>query len=552
MFAGLVEAALAPILELIGRTVLSTPTIASLPGIGELWNHSFELVVAVYGLLILVGGIVVMGHQSVQTRYSIKEIGPRIPLAFLASTLSLFFADKMILLANALTLGVLGGGVAPSLGDTFAEAFQGITSGGLFLILVALVLVVVGAALLVVYVFRVAITVILVVSGPFFLACHALPHTDPLAVWWWRAISATLSIQVTQALVLMAGVRTFLSGGATLFGSTGSALGMLIASIALFYILFRIPSWLLAAVRVGTGRSLLGGLARAYVAARAFGMIAPRGGGRVPRPAGGGGPRGTTGHGGPGGGPGAGHGGRGPVDPYARGRATGDGQYMLPLPGVRRTRSAATPRPTSSSRPPASSRGRRLAMPLGDDWPENRPVLGRDGQYRLPLDVQRVTPPPMRPAPPSQSPSRSGTGARRRAGRQLELRFDPYKGNRPQRGGQYPLPFDGITPTSPPHPPSPPGPAASRRTRSTQLTLRFDPYEGNRATRSGQYPLPLEGLRHEPSPKPEPTEHTEHAGPSTPRGSGGKQLRLPLDLPKPRPTSPRRSSRTSRKSGGKP
>ena len=553
MFAGLVQDALSPILELIGRTVLSTPTIASLPGIGELWNHSFELVVAAYGLLILAGGIVVMGHQSVQTRYSIKEIGPRIPLAFMASTLSLFFADKMITVANALTLGVLGGGTAPALGDTFADALGGIASGGLFLILIGLVLVVVGLALLIVYVFRVAITLILIISGPLFLACHALPHTDPLARWWWRATAATLSIQFVQALVLIAGVRTFLSGGVHLFGSTGSALGMLIAAIALFYILFRIPFWLLSAVRIGGGgRSLLGGLLRAYVAARAFGMVAHRGRGHGGGHGGGGGgraPRRTGGNGqaaGQAGGHGRGHGavlGGGVATPYARARATRTGQYMLPLPGLRRTHASATPRParTAPPSPPSTSRGRQLVLPLGDSWPEHRPVLGRDGQYRLPLDVQRVSPPP-----PPGSTSQPGSGGQQsgsRRGRQLEFRFDPYKGNRPTRSGQYPLPFDGIkhAPGVPPQPAVPPNPGR-RRTRARQLELPFDPYKGNRPTRGGQYPLPFEDLHHEPPP-PTPAAPSQPVPSQPSRSPAGKQLRLPLDLPK--------RSRRSPKSGGK-
>jgi len=280
MFRGIVEAALSPILDLIGNTALSTPTISDLPGIGELWNNSWELVVAAYGLLVLVGGIVVMGHESVQTRYSIKEIGPRIPLAFIVSALSLFFADKLIRLANALTLGILGDGVnAPSLGNTLNDAVAGIASGGLFIILVGLVLVVVGLGLLVVYVVRIVITLILIISGPLFLMCHALPHTDPLARWWWKATTATLGIQVAQALVLITAVRTFLSGGVHLFGSTLSALGTMVAAIALFFILFKIPFWLLRAVKVSSGRSFLGGLARAYIAAKTFGMVAGKAGG---------------------------------------------------------------------------------------------------------------------------------------------------------------------------------------------------------------------------------------------------------------------------------
>lgn len=298
-FRSIVDAALSPILELIGHTALSTPTISDLPGIGELWNNSWELVVAAYGLLILLGGIVVMGHESVQARYSIKEIGPRIPLAFMASALSLFFTDKLIRLANGLTLGILGDGVnAPSLGNTLKDAVAGIQTGGLFIILVGLVLVVVGLGLLVVYVVRIVITLVLIISGPLFLMFHALPHTDPLARWWWKALTATLSIQVAQALVLITAVRTFLSGGVNLFGSTLSALGTMVAAIALFFILFKIPFWLLKAVKVSSGRSFLGGLARAYIAAKTFGMVAGKTGalgkaaGAVGAKSGGGGGRG--------------------------------------------------------------------------------------------------------------------------------------------------------------------------------------------------------------------------------------------------------------------
>jgi hypothetical protein len=279
MFRDLVNAALSPILELLGHTALSTPTIDSLPGIGELWNNSFELVLAAYSLFVLIGGIVVMSHESVQARYSIKEIGPRIPVAFLASALSLFFADKAIQLANAFTLGVLGGGVnPPSLGTTLTNAVTGIASGGLFIILVGLVLVVVGLGLLIVYVVRIVITLILIISGPLFLMCHALPHTEPLARWWWKAIAAVLAIQLAQALVLITAVRTFLSSGVHLFGSTLSALGTLVAAIALFFILFKIPFWLLGSVRVSSRHSFIGGLARAYVAAKTFGMVAGKAG----------------------------------------------------------------------------------------------------------------------------------------------------------------------------------------------------------------------------------------------------------------------------------
>lgn len=273
VFTEIVDAALGPILDLLGHSVLTTPTLDQLPGIGELWQNSWEIVVACYGLLIIIAGIVLMAHETVQTRYSIKEIGPRIPVGFLASALSLFFVEKFIVLANALSQAMLGDANPPSLGATMQDAIHGAESGGLFLILLCLVLVVVGLGLLLVYVVRVVITVILIVSGPLFLMFHCLPHTDGLARWWWKALGATLAIQVGQALVLATAIRTFLSSGVHLFGSTLSALATLLSTIALFFVLFKIPFWFLSAVKVGSGRSFLGSLVRAYIAAKTFGAV---------------------------------------------------------------------------------------------------------------------------------------------------------------------------------------------------------------------------------------------------------------------------------------
>ncbi|WP_243769938.1 hypothetical protein [Amycolatopsis acidicola] len=58
-----------------------------------------------------------------------------------------------------------------------------------------------------------------------------------------------------------------------------SGLATLITAIALFYILFKIPFWFLSATKIGHGRSFLVGLAKAFVAAKTFGMVAGKSGG---------------------------------------------------------------------------------------------------------------------------------------------------------------------------------------------------------------------------------------------------------------------------------
>jgi hypothetical protein len=423
-------------------------------------------------------------------------------------------ATKGIEIANALAQSVMGGGVdATTAADTLKNLVLGSLNGGIFIIFIGLALAGMLLALLVTYIVRVALTLLLIAGAPLVLMFHALPQTEGIAYWWYKAYGGVLVIQVGQSGVLIIAFRVFLApGGFTLFGPTVSGLANLLIAIALLYILFKIPFWILGSLRGGGGRSVVGSLVRGFLAYKTFGLLGGGGGGgRKPRPSGGG----------------RGGGGSGPANHYARSRTTGNGQYVLPLPGVRRTRPAPKPRPAPAPKKPHGAAGRQLALPLGDDWPENKPVLGRDGQYRLPLDVERV-----RPTPPPPSSGQPGSGGGRRRGQQLEFAFDPYRGNRATRSGQYPLPL-GVTRT--PRPASPPPTPPSSRPRGTQLELPFDPYQGNRPTRSGQYSLPLDGVRRVPpatpaSPPPAP--------PPRPAARGGRQLRLPLDLPKPpKPTT---------------
>ncbi|NYI91788.1 hypothetical protein HNR02_005111 [Amycolatopsis endophytica] len=515
-FRGIVESALNPLLELLSKTLLTTPTPDSLPRVGELWDNSWQILLVSYALLILIAGVIVMGYQTVQTRHSAKEIAPRLVVGFLAGALSLWVATKGVQIANALVAAIMGGGLdASAAGVALRDLVMGSLKGGMWIVFIGLVLAGLLVALLVTYVVRVALTIILIVAAPLALMFHALPQTEGIAYWWWKAYGGCLAIQLGQSLTLITALKVFFTpGGFTVFGPTASGLINLLVALALMYILLKIPFWILGSIRGGGGRSLIGSLVRGFLAYKTFGLLGGGGGKpRRPRATGGGNSLGSS------------------STRSAEPRTTAGGQYVLPLPGLRRTRPKPTPKNTPEPKPPPRNPGRQLALPLGDDWPENKPVLGRDGQYRLPFDVPRA-------APPSAATGAAGTSGRRaprgRTGKQLELPFDPYQGNRPLRSGQYPLPLDGLRKV--PRPASPPPPPARRGTgrRVIQPPLPFDPYEGNRPTRSGQYPLPLDGLKHVP-PKPAPPPPPKPRAPKA-----GRQLRLPLDLPKPAKTPPPR------------
>lgn len=283
VFRGIVTAAIAPIIDLLGAATLTTPTLGQLPGVGDLWRDSWQIVLAGYVLFVLVGGIVVMAHETLQTRSGIKEIAPRLVVGMLASSLSLFAADKMIRLANGLSLAILGeDSAAASLGQHLQDVLDLALDGGVFLLLLAVVLVVVGVGLVLVSVVRLVITLILLVAAPLCLACHALPATEGIARWWWKAFSFTLAIQIAQSLVLITATRTFLTGGVqsaqSPMTSTTSGAGLIIAALAMFYVLFKIPFWFLRLASGGSRSSLVGSLAKTYLFAKTLGMLGGRSG----------------------------------------------------------------------------------------------------------------------------------------------------------------------------------------------------------------------------------------------------------------------------------
>ncbi|MGW5518884.1 hypothetical protein [Nocardia africana] len=475
-FHRLVTSALNPLLDLMSHTLLTTPDLTALPHVRELWDSSWQLVLALYVLVVMGAGVLLMVRETLQTRWSWRELAPRLVIGFVAGALSMALATVAIRFANTLAQAVSGNGVDA---DSAAVALRQLTdtgpAGGIFMLLLGVALVVILVVLMVSYVVRIAITVMLVIAAPLALMCHALPGFESIARWWWRSFGACLAIQVVQSLVLITSLRVFLTPGDWgFFGPNSQGMVDQIVAIALMGVLVKTPFWLLSVLRIGQGRTFAGSIVRSYITYKTLGALkgahakparttaaskaaVTR---RTPRPA----------------------------DPYARVRATRDGQLMLPLDGVHRVKRQPNPaaaQPASTPKPPPTRapRGKQLAF-----------------DFDLP-----ATP-------------------------------DPYRGIRAGRGGQYPLPIP-VTRVRPAPAPEPTAAkrASGRGSRGTQLTLDFDPpaaqdpYSRVRPLRSGQYPLPIPVTRVRPAP-PAPVV----ARPPTPgvKRSAGRQLHLPLpDLP---------------------
>ena len=211
-----------------------------------MWATSLAIADSAYVLLVLIGGVIVMGHETLQTSYSAKDIAPRLVTGFLAANLSLVLISRATTIANALSAALAGDGVTPA---TAASALLGtltapLPGGGIFMVLLALAGAVLALVLAVVYVLRLMALVLLTAAAPLALAAYALPQTAWAARWWWRALTACLAIQAAQALVLTAAVRVFSSAGwIPLNGTSNGSVLPVLTAICLLYIMMRIPWW---------------------------------------------------------------------------------------------------------------------------------------------------------------------------------------------------------------------------------------------------------------------------------------------------------------------
>ncbi|MDR7171732.1 hypothetical protein J2W56_005493 [Nocardia kruczakiae] len=494
-FRNLVSSALNPLLELLSTTLLATPDPATLPRVGQLWSSSWQITLTVYGLLIMAAGLLVMSYQTLQSRWSAREIAPGLVLGMIAAALSFPLLTLAVRAANALSAAVAGNGVDP---DSAGQALRQLVTSpemigtlGIFGLLLGLVLVVGLVALLLGYVIRVVVTIVLIVSAPLALMCHALPITEPIARWWWRSVAACLAIQVIQSLALITATRVFLAPDGWKMNGSGSNGGLinLIVSIALVGLLAKAPFWMLSAMRIRPGRSLVGGMIRSYLTYKTFGML--RGASKTSTT-----PRRTA----------RTKAAANLADPYSKVETAADGQMLLPLQGLKRTTPKPKPAPSAAGgdvpASPPPDMGRQLKLDLTTPSPPLRREAARpDGQYAL-FYASPVK--PARRRPPASSAASAGTTSA------SATASTPSGAKRTPKGRQLALRF----PTAQPAPAAPARPV--------------EPYARPKSTAQGQYVLPLEVTRVR---RPAPPPAAAWIAPPAPRRAG-RQLHLPLpDLP---------------------
>ncbi len=193
----------------ISSALLITPKVTGLPQVQALTGRSVLVVDTVFVLAFVAAGLLTMtAGGNEHSRYTVKDLLPRLIVGFVAAHFSQLWCGMLIDLANALT----GALTTPEGGSDGAlrairshiAAGQDQVAGLLFVICVAIIAVLLAGTAFSVIV-RFAVVIVLTAAAPVALACHALPQTDPVARLWWRSYAGILGVPVAQGFCLYAG-----------------------------------------------------------------------------------------------------------------------------------------------------------------------------------------------------------------------------------------------------------------------------------------------------------------------------------------------------------
>ncbi|MET7949066.1 hypothetical protein [Micromonospora sp. NPDC005324] len=277
--AAAILATLDALIGVISSALLITPDVTALPQVQALTGRSVLVVDTVFVLAFVAAGVLTMTAGGSETsRYTIKDLAPRLIVGFVAAHFSQLWCGMLIGLANALT-GALTTGDGDSDGalraiKTHISAGQDKTAVLLFVICVAIIAVLLASTAFSVIV-RFATVLVLTAFAPLALACHALPITDAIARMWWKAYAGTLAVPIVQGFTLYAGqwMLTDPDNLLPVLGlpvDPGGVINLFVVMVMLWTTL-RVPAMMTRLVSTGNGRgaNMIGAAVRVIIVQQA-------------------------------------------------------------------------------------------------------------------------------------------------------------------------------------------------------------------------------------------------------------------------------------------
>jgi hypothetical protein len=279
--SGLITDAFTEIFTAVKSLLVSTPDITQLPQVQTVTARTVTVIDAVFVLAFLAAGAMIMiAGGDEKSRYTVRTLMPRMVVAFIAAHFSPLFCSRIIEVADAIGAALAGDspGRLGALSAVRQQMTDGGTDTGLLFVIFAAIITFLFAAVAFSFLTRLGVLVIIAVTGPLALACHALPHLDAAAKLWWRSLIGCLTVPLLQVLALQSGETILLDPTSQrfLFGVPGSGVLNLLIVITLLWICVKIPGLVRKNVMRSTGSSFGAQVVRVLVIQRGVRLLTGR------------------------------------------------------------------------------------------------------------------------------------------------------------------------------------------------------------------------------------------------------------------------------------
>jgi hypothetical protein len=285
-FSAALSGALDALLAVMGGTALLVPNVTTVAQTRTVWSQMVGIVNVAYVLALIAGAAIAMGHETVQVRYAVKDLAPRLVVGIVAANFSFDWCDRILTLAqhllDAVATGLLGGvdGAATVRTHVDGALHDQPAATAVLLVIVAVLVVYLLAALTFGWIVRLGVLLALTVSAPLALACHGLPQLHPVARLWWRTLFGTIGVQLLQALTMLTGIGVFMTPASPVAEQmrvSGGVVLNLFVLLAVLWTAVKVPSLMGRYVLRGGGSNVGSHLVRVVLVQNLTRSVAPGG-----------------------------------------------------------------------------------------------------------------------------------------------------------------------------------------------------------------------------------------------------------------------------------
>lgn len=212
----IIQAVAAPFLAALDFFTKETPLMVKNSGVFNFWLAMVGITNVLFMLIVALLGFHIMGASTFGfDELDIKQLLPRLGLAFLLINTSIFFIDAVIELSNVLITAVSKVSGANSVWETLTAVVKESGGQGAAALLVMLAFLIFSVILLIYYVSRLVVISLGAVLSPLVIALWLLPAFRDFAVSAIKTYLSTIFVLFIHVVILMLASTLFAGMSAT-------------------------------------------------------------------------------------------------------------------------------------------------------------------------------------------------------------------------------------------------------------------------------------------------------------------------------------------------